>query len=179
MGAVAGVRLDEGCGDLPANILGQHRVQPDMRIAALVKVGRFFFFMMPAGMARFLGFLMVVLMGVLEQGDALGCFHHHQAVASPGAQQLVRPGFQAGADIDEHPGLGGPGHHRRGRFKGVGAGARGDQHLDLDQIAADFLAKVAQGHNGGGHQELAGGGRGPGRADQERQTPDSQTELAG
>ena len=52
----------------------------------------------------------------------------------------------------------------------MGAGPRRDQHLDLDQIAADFLAKIAQGENGGGHQELAGGGRGPGRADHERQT---------
>ena len=36
LGAVAGVRLDEGGGDFPANLLGQHRVQPDMRIAGQV-----------------------------------------------------------------------------------------------------------------------------------------------
>ena len=53
----------------------------------------------------------------------------------------------------------------------MGAGARGDQYLDLDQIAAEPLAEVAQGHDGGGHQELAGGGRGPGQAHHERQTP--------
>ena len=117
---------------------------------------------------------MVVMMGAVDQMDALGRFHHHQAGRVPGREQLGRPGFHARPDIDEHPGLGGPGHHRRGRLKHMGAGPRRDQHLDLDQVAADLLAEIAQGHNGGGHQELAIGGCGPGRAGQKRQTEASQ-----
>ena len=131
--------------------------------------------MISAGMARFPGSLMVVMMGAVDQMDALGGLHHHQVRgASRERSNLAAQGSMPGADIDEHPGLGGPGHHRRGRLKHVGAGPRRDQHLDLDQVAADLLAEIAQGHNGGGHQELAGGGRGPGRAGQKRQTEASQ-----
>ena len=133
-------------GDLPANILGQHRVQPDMGIAG--QVGVVGVLLHPA-VARY---------GPgprrprgrddgcpCQQGDATGLPPPPPGLGSPGAQQLGRPGFQAGADIDEHPGLGGPGHHRRGRFKGVGAGARRDQHLDLDQVAADLSGKSRPG----------------------------------
>ena len=71
LGPVAGVRLDEGCGDLPANILGQHRVQPDMGIAGLVGcVGVRLLRMLP-GVALGPGGLVVVML--LRPCPAAGC----------------------------------------------------------------------------------------------------------
>ncbi len=86
-GPVAGVRLDQGPGDFPANSLGQHRVQPDMRIAAQVTG-------MGAGFVRMLGGMVAprtrpvagLMVGQSQQRDTLDGLHHHQVAGVPGAQ---------------------------------------------------------------------------------------------
>jgi hypothetical protein len=75
----------------------------------------------------------------------------------------IPAGFPANDHFDEN------GHGDRSSFWT----SNGEQHLDL-QMIADFPAKIAQGHNGGGHRELADRGRSPGRAGQKRQTAASQ-----